>query len=99
VPLLAGTDTAEPFCPPGLALHQELEMLVESGLTPAAALTAATRNNSRVLKMAGSLGGIEAGKLADLVLLDADPLADIRNTRKIRAVIKGGRVARLEGAR
>ena len=53
VPLLAGTDTPEPFCPPGLALHQELEMLVESGLTPAAALTAATLNNARVLKMDG----------------------------------------------
>jgi hypothetical protein len=93
VPLLAGTDTPEPFCPPGLALHQELEMLMESGLTPAAALTAATLNNARVLKMDGALGSIEAGKLADLVLLDADPLSDIRNTRKIHAVIKGGRVA------
>jgi hypothetical protein len=93
VPLLAGTDTPEPFCPPGLALHQELEMLVESGLTPSAALTAATLNNARVLKMDASLGSIEAGKLADLVLLGADPLADIRNTRKIRGVIKGGRIA------
>ena len=74
-------------------------MLVESWLTPAAALTAATLNNARVLKMDGALGSIEAGKLADLVLLDADPLSDIRNTRKIRAVIKGGRVARREGAR
>jgi imidazolonepropionase-like amidohydrolase len=93
VPLLAGTDTPEPFCPPGMALHQELEMLVESGLTPAAALTAATLNNARALKMDGALGSIETGKLADLLLLDADPLSDIRNTRKIHAVIKGGRVA------
>jgi len=94
VTMLAGTDTAEPFCPPGLALHQELEMLVESGLTPAAALTAATRNNARVLKMEGSLGSIEAGKVADLVLLNADPLADIRNTRKIAVVIKSGQVVK-----
>ena len=94
VTLLAGTDTAEPFCPPGLALHQELEMLVESGLTPAAALTAATMNNARVLKMEGSLGSVEAGRIADLVLLNADPLADIRNTRKIAMVIKSGQVVK-----
>lgn len=93
VTLLAGTDTAEPFCPPGLALHQELEMLVESGLTPAAALTAATRNNARVLKMDALLGTIEPGKIADLVLLSADPLVNIRNSRRIAAVIKSGRVA------
>ena len=74
-------------------------MLVESGLTPAAALTAATLHNARVLKMDGTLGSIEAGKLADLVLLDADPLADIRNTRKIRTVIKNGLVAPREGTR
>ncbi len=95
IPLLAGTDTAEPYCPPGFALHQELEMLVESGLTPAAALTAATAHNARALKMDGTLGSIQPGKLADMVLLNADPLADIRNTRKIAAVIKSGRVTRV----
>jgi hypothetical protein len=92
VPLLAGTDAPEPYCPPGFALHQELEFLVESGLSPAAALQAATINNARSLKQADNLGSIAPGKLADLVLLTADPTADIRNTRKIERVIHGGLV-------
>jgi imidazolonepropionase-like amidohydrolase len=90
VPLLAGTDAPEPYCPPGLALHQELELLVESGLTPAAALQSATINNSRALKQEKHLGSIEPGKFADLVILSADPTADIRNTRKIVTVVHGG---------
>ena len=93
VPLLAGTDTPEPYCPPGFSLHQELELLVESGLPPAAALQAATINNARALKQDQNLGTIAAGKLADLVILSANPLADIRNTRKIERVIKAGFVA------
>jgi hypothetical protein len=92
VRLLAGTDTPEPFCPPGSSLHQELEILVESGLPPAAALQAATIHNAMVLKMESQLGSIEPGKLADLLILDADPLADIRNTRRIARVIRGGRL-------
>jgi hypothetical protein len=92
VPLLAGTDTPEPYCPPGYSLHQELELLVESGLTPAAALQAATINNARSLHQADNLGSIAPGKLADLVLLTADPTEDIRNTRKIERVLHGGRV-------
>jgi hypothetical protein len=92
VPLLAGTDSPEPYCPPGFALHQELELLVESGLTPAAALQAATINNARSLKQGDNLGSIATGKLADLVILSADPTADIRNTRKIEQVIRGGRI-------
>jgi imidazolonepropionase-like amidohydrolase len=92
VPLLAGTDSPEPYCPPGFALHQELELLVESGLSPSAALQAATVNNARALKQADNLGSIAPGKLADLVILAADPTADVRNTRKIEHVIRGGRV-------
>jgi hypothetical protein len=90
VPLLAGTDAPEPFVPPGYSLHTELELLVESGLPPAAALQAATINNARALKQEAQLGSIEVGKLADLVVLAADPLADIRNTRKIERVVRGG---------
>jgi hypothetical protein len=90
VPLLCGTDAPEPYCPPGFALHQELELLVESGLSPAAALRAATLNNAKALKQAERLGTVEPGKLADLLILDADPTADIRNTRKIAIVIRGG---------
>ena len=90
VPLLAGTDTPEPYCPPGSSLHQELELLVESGLTPAAALQSATIENARALQQADRLGSVETNKLADLVILDANPLQDIRNTRKIFKVIRGG---------
>lgn len=94
VPLLAGTDAPEPQVTPGYSLHQELEMLVESGLTPAAALRAATLHNAQALREDKRLGSIATGKLADIVLLTADPLADIRNTRKIELVIRGGLICR-----
>ena len=87
VRIMAGTDLP----PDGSALHEELELLVEAGLTPMEALQAATRNPAEFIGRLDSLGTVERGKIADLVLLDADPLADIRNTRKIRAVILGGR--------
>jgi hypothetical protein len=90
VPLLVGTDSPEPYCPPGYAMHQEMELMVESGLKPAAVLQAATINNARALKQEDHLGSVAAGKLADLVILEADPTADIRNTRKILRVIRGG---------
>jgi len=90
VPLLVGTDAPEPQVPPGFALHQELEMLVESGLSPAAALTAATLNNARALRQDEVLGSIEPGKLADLLLLTANPLQDIRHTRAIKLVVRDG---------
>jgi imidazolonepropionase-like amidohydrolase len=90
VPLLAGTDTPEPFVPPGFSLHQELEMLVESGLSPAAALAASTINNARALNQQDRLGTIAPGKLADLILLNADPTIDIRHTRQIHGVVRGG---------
>jgi imidazolonepropionase-like amidohydrolase len=92
--LLAGTDVGVPFQVPGISLHVELERLVEAGLTPLKALQTATLNPARVLKMTDSLGTIERGKLADLVLLDADPLEGIRNTQKIRAVVANGRLYR-----
>ena len=92
VTILAGTDAPEPLVPPGPSLHQELELLVESGLTPAATINSATINNARILKQDKNLGSIEAGKLADLVLVRYNPLEDIRNTRRISKVIRGGRV-------
>jgi imidazolonepropionase-like amidohydrolase len=92
--LLAGTDVGVPLQVPGISLHVELERLVEAGLTPLEALRTATLNPAHVLGMTNSLGTVEAGKLADLVLLDADPLADIRNTQKIRAVLANGRLYR-----
>ena len=95
VVLLAATDVGIPMLVPGLSLHEELVLLVEAGLTPLEALRTATVNPARVLGMADALGTIETGKLADLVLLDANPLTDIANTRRIRAVVADGRLYRL----
>jgi imidazolonepropionase-like amidohydrolase len=92
VEVLAGTDCLNPYCFPGFSLHDELALLVEAGLTPMEALQAATRNAARYLGLADELGTIAKGKQADLVLLDADPLADVKNTTKIRAVVQDGRL-------
>jgi hypothetical protein len=92
VPLLVGTDSPEPQVTPGYSLHQELEMLVESGLPPAAALTAATLTNATVLKERERLGSISVGKVADILLLSANPLDDIRNTRSIELIIHNGTI-------
>ncbi|HEV2129541.1 MAG TPA: amidohydrolase family protein [Longimicrobiaceae bacterium] len=93
VPLLAGTDAAAPLVFPGFSLHEELELLVrEGGLTPLQALRSATHNPAEFLALQDSLGTIARGKLADLVLLDANPLDDIRNTQRIRAVVANGRL-------
>jgi hypothetical protein len=90
VQLLCGTDTPEPNVPPGFSMHQELQLLVESGMSPAAAIQAATIRNAEAVRQADNLGSIEKGKLADLVVLNANPLTDIRNTRKIEMVFRGG---------
>jgi hypothetical protein len=90
--IFAGTDAAGSASLPGESLHQELQLLVEAGLTPMQALESATRVPAQLIHKDYKLGTLAAGKLADLVLLDADPLADIRNTRKIRNVIKNGEV-------
>lgn len=92
VPLLAGTDAMNPFCFPGFSLHDELALLVESGLTPLAALQAATIRPAEFLGRTEDLGLIAPGKRADLVLLSADPLADIHNTTKIQAVWLHGKL-------
>jgi imidazolonepropionase-like amidohydrolase len=93
VRLLAGTDAfGLGKMIPGLSLHHELELLVEAGLAPLDALRAATITAARALRKESDLGSIKAGKLADLVFLDADPLANINNTQKIHGVMKGGRI-------
>jgi hypothetical protein len=91
VPILAGTDTGNPFCFPGFSLHDELVLLVESGLTPLAALQAATRNPAIFMNATDRYGSVTKGKIADLVLLDADPLHDIHNTTRISAVFLSGK--------
>lgn len=91
VALLAGTDVGNPFIFAGSSLHDELALMVEAGLTPERALAAATINPARFLQREASLGRVAAGKLADLVLLDADPTRDIANVRRIAAVVSNGR--------
>jgi imidazolonepropionase-like amidohydrolase len=91
VPILAGTDLIISYIYAGFRLHDELALLVESGLPPPAALQTATVNPARFLGLT-DLGTIEPGKTADLVLLDADPLTDIHNTQKIAAVVLHGRL-------
>ena len=92
VPFMAGTDTAAGVHVfPGFSLHDELALFVRAGLTPMQALQTATRNPAEFMDRLADLGTVERGKLADLVLLDANPLDDIANTRKIRAVVLAGR--------
>jgi imidazolonepropionase-like amidohydrolase len=91
VPLLAGSDAAVPVVPFGAGLHQELECLVDVGLTPAEALRTATSNVARFLHREHESGAIAVGRRADLVLLDASPLDDIRATRAIAGVMVRGR--------
>lgn len=86
VPLLAGTDAMNPYCMPGFSLHDELGLFVESGLTPLAALQTATLRPAEFLGRTSELGSVAPGKRADLVLLSADPLADIHNTTQIQSV-------------
>jgi predicted amidohydrolase YtcJ len=92
VRVMAGTDAPIAYLVPGLALHDELALLVRAGLTPMQALRAATYEPAAYLGALDSLGTVRPGRAADLVLLRADPLADIRNTRRIEAVIARGRV-------
>jgi imidazolonepropionase-like amidohydrolase len=92
VRIMAGTDSAAPYVFPGSSLHDELALLVQAGLTPMQALQAATRNPAEFLGKLDAQGTIEQGKFADLLLLDANPLDDIHNTQKIRAVILRGKV-------
>ncbi len=92
VGLLAGTDTTVPYCFPGFGLHDELVVFVQAGLSPMQALQTATYNVAKCLGKLDSMGTVEQGKIADLVLLDANPLQDISNTRRITTVVVGGRV-------
>jgi imidazolonepropionase-like amidohydrolase len=89
---LAGTDTPPGvYIFPGFSLHEELQRFVAAGFTPLEALQTATLNPAKFLGMEDRLGSIEKGRLADMVLLDANPLDDIRNTQKIAGVIANGR--------
>ena len=90
VPLLAGTDTPNPLMIPGFSLHEELAALVAAGLTPYEAIRAATAEAARFADMAAEFGTIRAGARADLVLTDADPLADVSSLARPSAVVLRG---------
>ncbi|MGE5246476.1 MAG: amidohydrolase family protein [Betaproteobacteria bacterium] len=88
VPVVAGTDEGVP----GYSVDREIELYVEAGLTPLAALQAATIVPAKVMKLDGELGTVERGKRADLVVLDANPLEDIHNIRRVHWTIRDGRI-------
>src|SRR6266478_4856918 len=90
IPLLVGSDSLDPFVFPGDSLHRELAELVQAGFTPMEAIQAATRGAAQFLGREKDCGTVETGKTADLVLLGANPLENIANTRKILAVIRNG---------
>jgi len=90
VDIMAGTDTPIGLLTPGYSLHEELRLLVQSGLTPLEAIEAATLRPAQYFGLENELGTVSEGKKADLVLLDANPLQDIANTGSIRAVMKNG---------
>lgn len=91
IPMMAGTDTPIGFLTPGLSLHEELIIMVEAGMSPQEALKTATVNPAKYFGLEGELGSIRESYWADLLILSANPLEDIRNTQKIEGVIKQGK--------
>jgi len=95
VTIMAGTDSPNfPYAFPGFGLHQELELLVQCGLTPIEALRSATLTPAKFLGLENAFGTVEQGKTADLILLNDNPLENISNTQKIEAVVVNGRLLR-----
>jgi imidazolonepropionase-like amidohydrolase len=92
VPLLAGTDITIPYTYPGFSLHDELGLLVEAGLTPMQAIETATTNAARLLGLSKTWGRLEPGYTANLIVLNANPVQDIANTKKIDSVIVNGKL-------
>ena len=92
VQILAGTDVGASYIYPGFSLHDELALLVEAGIPPADVLKAATSGAASFLGVSDSVGTVQVGMLADLVIIDGNPLVDIRSTQSIQVVIVNGRV-------
>ncbi len=92
VPILAGTDSYNPYAFPGFSLHDEMALFVEFGMTTIDALRSATITPVKYLKMTDSLGTIETGKRADMILLNGNPLTNIANTKNIFAVMVNGKL-------
>jgi len=97
--MMAGSDFSDWALVPGVDLHNELALLVEAGFSPLEALQAATLNPAKFLGKTDTFGTIQVGRVADLVLLDMNPLEDISHTRKIHTVVLGGRLYPLASIR
>jgi len=95
--IVTGSHSSVPHAERGWAYQRELELLVASGLTPSQALVAATMENARFFRIADRLGSIEPGKLADLVLIEGDPLKDIAAMRRVRRVMLNGKWVETDG--
>ena len=85
-----GTDSGPPLRFQGYFEHRELQLMVDSGLSPLEAITCATRNSAEILGTQSKLGTLQPGRVADLLVVDGDPLEDIRNTEKLSVVWQGG---------
>jgi imidazolonepropionase-like amidohydrolase len=92
VKIAFGTDSGIPTRFPGYFEHRELQLMVEAGLTPMQAIVAATGTNAEILGGAKEFGTLQAGRKADFMVLDANPLDDIHNTEKLAAVWQSGKI-------
>jgi hypothetical protein len=90
--ITAGTDAGNPWITPGVSLHREFELLNSAGIPPLEVIMIATHNGAKALDISDEVGSIEVGKRADLVILDSDPLEDIRNTRRIVSILRNGKL-------
>jgi imidazolonepropionase-like amidohydrolase len=96
IPIAMGTDAGNPLTLHGLSVYAEMEAMQAAGLTPMQVLTASTRGGATAMGRAKDFGTVEKGKLADLLIVAADPTADIANLRKVRYVVRGGAVRSLD---
>jgi imidazolonepropionase-like amidohydrolase len=94
IPMAVGSDAGNPGTAHGPGFHREMELMHSAGMSPAEVFAAATLGGARVLGREHELGSLEPGKLADLVVFDADPTADVQNARRIRLVMKAGALHR-----
>jgi imidazolonepropionase-like amidohydrolase len=92
IPVVAGSDTGNFLTFPGVSLHREIELLVDSGLSPMEAISAATANAARLLGTEDKIGTVEKGKLADIIIVDGNPTSNISDIRKVETVIKNGQI-------
>ena len=91
VKIIAGTDASNPFCYPGFSLHDELQLMVEGGMTPAAALKSATHNPALFMGKEDVFGKVAEGQLSSLVILNSNPIENIGNTKSIHSVFLRGK--------